>query len=492
MINHLPILQVALPLFAAPIVFVLPNARLAWSAAMGISIACLIIAAALLAQTLDGSVLSYEIGGWVAPLGIEYRIDVLSALIIGIICFVNLICLAAAETTEPDLVSAHQRPWFYCAWILCFTGLLGIAATGDLFNVFVFLEISSLSTYILVSFGRRRQALKAAFRYLVLGTIGATFFLIGVGLVYMLTGTLNMVDMAERLGGVDDRLTLYIAFAFLFIGLGIKMALFPLHWWMPDAYAEAPSSVSAMLSGTATKVSVYVLLRVLFTVFGIDVSIGTLGLDTMIVPLALAGIIAGSAVACWQDDAKRLLAWSSVGQLGYMALGIGLANASGIAASVAHIGAHALMKSALFLAIAGFIYRTGSPLIRDWEGAGRQMPWTFGGFIVAALSLLGIPLTVGFISKWYLVLATVDQGWWWATLFIIVSSLLAVIYIWRIVESLWFKPRPEGAATLQEAPLALIIPIWALSAANLYFGIDARLINTASTTAAALLTGSAP
>ena len=190
---------------------------------------------------------------------------------------------------------------FYTAWMLCLTGLLGITITGDAFNVFVFLEISSLSSYVLISLGSERRALIASLRYLVMGTIGATFIVLGVGLLYVMTGTLNMVDLAERLAAVEDTRTVKVAFVFLTVGIGIKMALFPLHAWLPNAYAYAPSAVSAFLAGSATKVAVYVWLRFFFTIFGADFALDSMSMDLVLLPLALMAIVVASTIAVFQE-----------------------------------------------------------------------------------------------------------------------------------------------------------------------------------------------
>ena len=262
----------------------------------------------------------------------------------------STVSLAHARLGVAREVRRERIGLFYTAWLLCLTGMLGIAITGDVFNVFVFLEIASLSTYVLVALGPGPAALLAAFRYLVLGSIGATFFLVGVGLLYMMTGTLNMADLSVRLDDVSDTRTVAAGVVFVVLGIGLKAAVFPLHAWLPAAYAHAPSSAAAFLAGTSTKVSVYVLVRFLLDVAGVDLAFERLGLGVFLIPLAIAGVLAGSAVAVFQDSVKRLLAWSSIAQLGYMVLGLGLGTAGGVAASVVHLFNHAVMKVALFLA----------------------------------------------------------------------------------------------------------------------------------------------
>ena len=291
------------------------------------------------------------LGGWAAPWGIEYRIDALNALVLVIVTGASTVSLVHARLSVAREVRRERIGLLYTAWLLCLTGMLGMTITGDAFNVFVFLEIASLSSYVLVALGPGRAALLAAFRYLVLGSIGATFFLIGIGLLYMMTGTLNMADLSARLGDAAHTRTVAAGVVFVVLGIGLKAAVFPLHAWLPGAYAHAPTSVASFFAGTATKVSIYVLARFLFGVFGVDLAFERLGLGVFLIPLAIAGVLAGSAVAVFQDHAKRLLAWSSIAQIGYMVLGLGLGTVGGVTASVVHLFNHALMKVALFLAI---------------------------------------------------------------------------------------------------------------------------------------------
>ena len=378
--------------------------------------------------------------------------------------------LLSAEQEIPE----NKIPLFYSAFLLCLAGLLGITQTGDIFNVFVFLEISSLSSYALISLGKQRQALTSAYQYLIMGTLGATFFLIGVGLIYSETGTLNMMDLAQRLPEVIDLKTVHTGFAFIMIGFALKLALFPLHLWLPNAYTYAPTVISVFLAATATKVALYVMLRVLFTVFPGGFAAETPTGDLFILS-GIAGILIASVYAIYQVDVKRLLAYSSVAQIGYMAMGIGFASAMGVTASIVHLFNHALMKGALFMAIGAIIYRIGACRIENIQGLGRQMPWTFGAIVVGGLSLIGVPGTAGFISKWYLVLAALEQQAWISVAVILIGSLLAVVYVGKVIETLYFKPAAESNLAIKEAPMLLLIPAWVLVLANLYFGLETDL-----------------
>jgi multicomponent Na+:H+ antiporter subunit D len=485
---HLPALQIVVPLVAAPACVVLRGRNLAFVIALLASWFAFAVSIMLAEQVLSSGPISYEIGGWAAPWGIEYRVDPLNAFVLLIVSGMGAVVLPFAYGSALLEIVKERDYLFYSMFLLCLTGLLGITITGDAFNVFVFLEISSLSSYVLISLGQDRRALTAAFQYLVMGTIGATFIVIGIGLVYHATGTLNMADIAKRLPGAGYDRTVIAAFAFIVVGAALKLALFPLHLWLPNAYTFAPSAVCAFLAATATKVAVYVLVRFMFTIFGAEFSFSTLPTGPALMLLALVGIFAGSTVAIFQTNVRRLLAYSSVAQIGYMVLGVSFVTATGLTAGLVHLFNHALAKGALFLVTGCIFYRLGSTHICDFVGLGRSMPWTTAAFVAAGLSLIGIPLTAGFISKWYLVQAALESGLWPIAALVVASSLLAVIYVWRVVEAAYFTPAPAGARRTEEAPLSLLLPTWLLVVANIYFGIDTSLtVGTARRAAEALL-----
>ncbi len=472
---HLLILQVVVPLVAAPICILIRRDWLAWAFTLGVSWIVLGNALLVLNGVLAEGCLSYNIGAWAAPYGIEYRVDAVGAFVVLIVAGVGALILPFAYKSVRKEIPQERIGLFYTCYLLCLTGLLGIVVTGDAFNLFVFLEIASLSSYTLISLGRDRRALTAAFQYLIMGTIGATFILIGVGLLYMMTGTLNMSDLAQRLPLEADTRTVRTAFAFLTVGASLKLALFPLHLWLPNAYTYAPSAVSAFLAATATKVAVYVMLRFFFTIFGVEFSFGAMPVGSIFFILALIAMLVASTVALFQEDIKRMLAYSSVAQIGYIILGISLVSVTGLTAGIIHLFNHALMKGALFMAMGCIFYRLGSVHIRDLDGIARHMPWTMAAFMVGGLSLIGVPLTTGFISKWYLVQAALEDSQWLAAIVILFSSLLAVMYVWRIVEIAYFRPARAEIRHASEAPAVMLVPTWILIAANVYFGIDTSL-----------------
>ncbi len=491
MTRHLPILQVVVPLVLAPVCVLVRSPRAAWAAAALGSLCALVVALLLSISVHGGEPVSYELGDWAPPLGIEYRIDALGAWMLVLVSLVGCAVVLFARSSVRREVEEGRIALFYAAYLLCLSGLLGIVATADVFNVFVFLEISSLSAYALIALGRDRRALTAAFRYLVMGSIGATFIVIGIGLLYAMTGTLNMADLADRLPGVWDTRAIRVAYGFLAVGCFLKLALFPLHLWLPNAYAYAPSAVTAFLAATATKVAVYMLLRFLLAVFGPAFSFDVMQLDLALMPLAVVAIFSMSLVAVLQTDVKRLLAYSSVAQIGYMALGISLASVTGLTATVLHLFNHALMKGALFMALGCVAYRVGSVHIDALAGLGRRMPATMAAFVVGGLSLVGVPLTVGFVSKWYLILAALERGWWPLAVVVLVTSAVALAYVWRVVEAAYFREF-RGDREIGEAPVALLAPTWALVALNIYFGVDAEATVAAAEKAAGILMGAVP
>jgi multicomponent Na+:H+ antiporter subunit D len=489
-IDQLPILQVVVPLIAAPLMVLLRHGTLAWLLAVGVSWTALAIALALLAEVSGGGLISYHLGSWPPPWGIEYRIDAVNAylaLIVSVIAAVVSVYMRRSVASE---LPRERHYLFYAMYALCLAGLLGITMTGDGFNMFVFFEISALATYVLIALGPDRRALIAAYQYLIMGTIGATFFVIGVGLLYLMTGTLNLADMAERLRGVTEVRPVLAALAFITVGVSLKLALFPLHLWLPNAYAYAPSAVTAFLAATATKVSLYVLLRFYFSVFGESTVFTALPMPEILLALSLAAVFVASVVAIFQGNVKRMFAYSSVAQIGYITLGVSFDTATGLTAGIVHLFNHALTKGALFLLLGGVALRAGAMRFEALRGIGRTMPLTAFGVVLGGLSLIGVPGTVGFVSKWYLVLAALEQGAWWLAFLIVAGSLLAVAYVWRFVEAAYFHEPDERIAALSEAPLSMLVPAWLMIAACVYFGLDTALtLGGANEAAAVLLRG---
>ncbi|MBC2721957.1 monovalent cation/H+ antiporter subunit D family protein [Desulfosporosinus sp.] len=487
MIKHLPALLIVIPLLAAIITPIIGRIHwvLSWYTVTITTFISFVISLSLLQTVLLQGDISYWMGGWQPPWGIEYAIDNLNVFVMIIVSFMAFAGAIYSKNSINDEIDEARKPFFYSVYLLFVTGLMGMVVTGDIFNIYVFLEITALAGYALIAIGKKRQALLGAYNYLVMGTIGATFFLLGIGYLYLMTGTLNIADMAARLPEFYQTKAIFTAFTFLVIGLCIKLALFPMHFWMPNVYTHAPSAVSAVMAATGAKVAAYAIIRVMFTVFEPEFyTLAPFNIQPILLILAVAAILAGSIMALAQTDIKKMLAYSSVGQVGYIVLGISLMSVNGMIGSLIHLLNHAMMKGALFFVVGAVVYRTGLTSIENFRGLGKKMPLSMAAFTIAALSMTGVPLTVGFVSKWYLAVASIEIGMWWLVPVILLSSLLTAIYFWRIIDAVWFKPalgeeshghehddhqKPKS----NDAPASMLIPTLTVAMLCLVFGVFA-------------------
>ena len=489
MTADLPALQVVIPLLCAPLCLLFRSRTAAWLMFLLAALASLGCAVLMAGQVAGGDMLRYEMGGWEPPVGIEYVIAGFNVPLLLLVSTIAVVVAVYGRRSLESEISSSRIPLLYACLCLNLTGLLGIVSTGDVFNAFVFLEIASLSSYALIAMGKGRRALLAAFQYLVIGTVGAVFILIGVGLTYAVTGSLNMADLAARLPDAYGNRALTAGAVFVFVGFAVKMAVFPLHGWLPDAYAEAPSAVSTFLAATGTKVAIYAFMRFAFTVFGAALVFERLPLDRIGLSLASLAMLVGAAAACFQTDLKYLLAWSSVAHIGYIVAGYSLATVDGVQASYLHLINHAVIKGSLFAAAGILMLRLGSVRLEALSGLGRTMPWTFGAIAVAGLGLVGVPLTAGFVSKWALATALIDEGQGLVLAAMLVSSLLAVVYTGRIIEIGWFREPSGSTAAAGTTPVSMGVATWALVLASLYFGVDPRLPASLADAAASALLG---
>ena len=469
---NLPALVVALPLIMSVVAAVVPSARISWIVTLLTVLGS--AASALMNMVMNaGTRSSYEMGGWPPPWGIEFVSDgasTLMAVVISALCVAST--LYAKPLIENEIVK-DDIPRVYGAWLLTIGGLLGLVMTGDAFNLFVFLEISALSAVILIAMGagKDRRALPAAYNYLIIGAVGATFYVIGVGFCYAVTGTLNMADLAVRLPGAAPA-PVFVGLAFMVAGMMVKAAAFPVHVWLPAAYGYSPSAVATMLSAVATKAAIYVLARVLFTVFEGMPEITGLILNWILIPLSLMAMFAGTILAIFERDLRLMLAQSSIAQIGYITLAIGIGTTSALGAGFIHMVNHALIKGGMFMAVGALTVAIGRRAnIGNIDGLGRAMPITGAALLVCGLSLIGLPLTAGFISKLYLIFAVLDAGLYMITALVLISSALSVVYLWKIVEVMWMRPLPKGVS-VKEDPW-IYGPLWLLAGANIVFGIYA-------------------
>jgi multicomponent Na+:H+ antiporter subunit D len=478
--SAMPVLIVVIPLLTA---FVLPLVEL-WRRSLVFPLALAALVASfgssilVAREVLTTGPVEYYMGGWEPPWGIAFRIDHLSALILLLLGSITLLVGIYSKRSILKELPEKEAP-FYSVYLLLVAGLTGMVATADMFNLYVFLEISSLASYGLVSLGRGR-AIVSAFRYVILGTVGAAFYLLGVGYLYAVTGSLNMADLALILPPLYDSNAVLVGFAFLVIGIAIKMALFPMHAWLPGAYSNAPSAVSALIAATTTKVAAYVLVRVIFFVFEPRFSIDTIPVTTLLSWMGAIAMLLGSVMAIAQSDLKRMLAYSSVAQIGYIVLGVGLANAMGFTGGILHLVNHAFMKGGLFLVAGAIVYRTGHREIKNFRFLSVRMPWTAATFTVCALAMIGIPPTGGFFSKLYLILGAIAAGQWVFVAVILSSSVLALTYLVNVIRYMYFPPpaaeaSPEdttaGTLIRDEAPVAMLAPMLILAVGIILLGL---------------------
>ncbi|HSE94182.1 MAG TPA: proton-conducting transporter membrane subunit [Methylomirabilota bacterium] len=465
MTDHLAVLPLVIVLVAAllqPIVG-LAGRRAAWPLAVAATAVATLAALVGLGAVLTRGTLRYAVGGWDPPWGIEVVLDPLSGFAASVILGVATLSLLGSG----PLVRARHRseePVYYALALLMLTGLTGIVISGDLFNVFVFLEVASISSYALVASGGG-PALAAGFRYLVLGTVGASFYLLGVGLLYALTGTLNMADLAARLPAVTGSSPGAGGMALIVAGLALKMGLFPLHGWLPDAYTYSSPSVASLLGPVATKAAAYALARLLLYVLAARET----PVATIVAWAGAASIMAGGVMALRQVDPRRLLAYSSVSQIGYIALGIGLANASALSGAYLHVLNHAVLKATLFIAVGASASDppAGMPTWRK--------PITAACAVVAALSMVGVPPVGGFFSKWYLLEGALEARQPIFVAVILAGSLLAVGYTYRLTEAVWFEgSRADGRR--EEAPPSVLIGLVLLAVLAVAAGLANSVI----------------
>ncbi|MCK4768230.1 MAG: monovalent cation/H+ antiporter subunit D family protein, partial [Desulfobacula sp.] len=418
----------------------------------------------VLMQVIDSGTIQYRMAGWAPPMGIEYRIDLLNAmvlLLVASIAFLNL--LASYKSVDQE---TNDRPGsFYTIYLLFVTGLLGVTATGDLFNLYVLIEITSLTSYAMVALGDRDRGPLASLNYVFIGVIGASFYLLGVGYLYLKTGSLNMVDVANILSGIHGSSTVLVAFILCMIGIWIKMALFPMHVWLPNAYTYSPVAFARIVAPLMTKVMVYVMIRLMITVFGLDYIFATLNLADAIVWLATIAVLAGGVMALSQKNLKKMLTYIIVCEIGYMVGGAWMGNQLGMTGAILHILNDALMTFALFLAVGNMVYRLKKVDLTDLQGLFGKMPWTMAGFVLAAFSIIGVPPTCGFFSKWYLILGAFEAGAYHFAGALIISSLICAVLFFKIFEICFFDPMSEGHGhgdshshvTIEEAPVSMLI-----------------------------------
>lgn len=451
----------------------------------------------------------YAVSGWDPPWGIELVIDSLSSMMLILLSGICLLILIYSFAAVKHEMEGKISGWYYTAFLLTLAGMMGLTASNDIFNFYVFIEVTGIGACALVAAKGTREATEAALKYLLLATVGSGFILFGIGFVYTITGHLNLSYIGMEIAVVKDTypILIWTALSFFAVGFGVKSALFPLHLWLPDAHSTAPSTSSAVLSALVVKVYIVAFLRILFIGFGVEIFQETY-IRHLIIILAIAAMLAGSFFAYVQIELKRRLAYSTVAQVGYIFLGVGLGTTWGLAAGLLHIAVHALMKTCLFLTAGAFYYQTGIKRVNQFTGIGYKMPVTMGAFTVASLSMVGIPLFGGFISKYGLALGSLQADLPLIIVVIILSGLLNAAYYFPIIGQAFYAPKQTEAsfetaetAQLEQAacaqvnqvipdqlPLSMLIPIVILALGVIYLGIfPGTLLEFINKTVAALL-----
>jgi multicomponent Na+:H+ antiporter subunit D len=430
-----------------------------------------VLASLGLVRAVDHGELRHAMGGWAQPLGIEYVLDPLSGFIAVLIGVIGLLVVVYPTATGFG-VEPERGVVVYPLVLLLLGALFGVAVTGDLFNLFVSLEIYSIASYALIALGGPAAAV-ASYRYLLIGTMGSSLYLLGVGFVYFTTGSLGMDSVGPALEQLTDSPTTAAAVALIVIGLGTKMAIFPLHVWLPDAHSHAPPAVAALLAAVQVKVAAYALVRILLDVFPTGYVTDQLPVMTMLTWFGAAGIVVGSVMAIRQDDVKRMLAHSTVAQLGYIAVGIGLGTRMALIGALLHVVNHAAMKACMFFAAGGVLERAGTKKVTGYAGLGQRMPVTMTAFTVAAISMVGLPPTAGFVSKWYLVSGAVEADRWVIGLVVVGASVLTLLYFLRLLELVWFRSPVDAEASerVREPAPGVVVPVLVLAIAILALGL---------------------
>ncbi|MEA3358760.1 MAG: monovalent cation/H+ antiporter subunit D family protein [Thermodesulfobacteriota bacterium] len=480
MISQSPVLIIIIPLMFAFITLIFGW----WKKSLCYPIVLIALFLSFLASlnTLNTVIASgtihYRLGGWSPPWGIEYVVDYLNALVLVIISFVALtVGVYSKRSVEQEL--PEKIVFFYVMFLLQVTGLLGIVITGDAFNLYVFLEVASLAGYALITIGEDGAPF-ASFNYVIFGTIGACFYLLGVGYLYIVTGSLNMADLSNILPSLYGSKVVLVAFAFFLVGISIKMALFPLHVWLPDAYTYAPSSVSALLAPLMTKVGAYILIRIMYTVFKPYFAIEMLPIASILTWMAVAAILFGATMALAQIDLKRMLVYILLSEVGYITLGVGLGNRVALTGAILHILNDAFMMLSLFLIVGAIMYKYGTRNISQLRHIHKKMPFTMAVFVLSGLSVIGIPPTCGFFSKWYLILGAIKANGWVFVAALLISSLLNAILFFRVIENTYLEPKGElehdsesfsEVIAIDEVPSSMLVPILITGAGILILGV---------------------
>ncbi len=406
----------------------------------------------------------YSMGAWKAPIGIVMVLDGLSVLLL---VSINVIAFASTLYSIKYMEQYTSKLRYYSLFLLMLAGMNGVVLSGDMFNLFVFLEIASVASYALVGFGCEHEELEASFKYLVLGTVASTFILLGIGMTYGSIGSLNMAQISEQISQNGMNNALLFAIALFIMGFGLKAALVPFHAWLPDAHPSAPAPISSMLSGVLIKaLGIYTLVRFLFNVVGVDER-----LLMILMVLGALSMVIGVMLAFGQWDFKRLLAYHSISQVGYIILGIGLGTPLGILGGLFHLINHSAFKSLLFLNAGAVEYSTGTRDLQELGGIREKMPVTANTSLVASMSIAGIPPFNGFWSKLIIIIACVQAGRPVFAALAVFASILTLASFLKVQKYVFFEKLKEKWNDLREVPALMSLPMVLLALLCIVMGV---------------------
>ena len=468
--NQLIILILITPLLLIPILMFLRSNKFTYPLVTLMAGFNFLLTILLSLHVYNQGPLLYELGNWNSPIGIRLNADYLSCLFLILIGFMNLVCLISCKDLVSQTIKSSHVYIFYIAWILCNTGFLGIILTDDIFNMFVFLEIASLSSYYLISQGNTKGSLVASIQYLFVGSIGAVFVLFSIGLLYMITGTLNMQDITKQLMISDSIEIILFAAIFLLVGVGIKSALFPLHGWLVKTYAFSPSIVTTYFAGTSTKIGIYIFFRIFLDILNNIKPLEIFSLTDVLISLSSIGVILITYYAIKQNDIRKMLAYSSVGQLGYIFIAMILYLPDGITASLVHTINHSVIKTGLFLTITLLFVNKNDVLISDLSGLSARQPLTATCLLILSFGLIGVPLTAGFVSKWYLISALVQSKYWIITIVVLITSFMTIFYVWKMVEQMYRDS--ENSQVIDRLSNHQLVGIYVLTFLTIFLGVE--------------------
>ena len=471
MSHQLPAILFLLPLFAAISMPVVCLKHRHWSQPISLTIlaAMVLVSILNLHNVVNHGEVRYAFSGWTAPLGIEWVADGLASVILVLLSVLGLLGVVFTGPTSPKALGG-RIVHYYTLILLFFSALTGIVFARDLFNLFVFLEVAAISSYALIGVAGGR-ALFAAFRYLILGTIGASIYLLGVSYLYAVTGTLNMADMADKLPFLLGSKALVGGLLFIFIGLGIKMALVPFHAWMPEAYAYAPDSVSPILASLLTKIALLAWVRIIYWVLNASIVVYGIPILLLVAVLGALAAVIGASLALAQRDIKMMFAYGGISHIGIILIGIGQGNQTGFVGGIFYLLNDAVMQAALFFLAGVAFCHYGVRTIDDIGRVGKQAPWLTGSLIVIALGMVGLPPTGGFFGKWNIILGALEAGNYVSVAAVVLSTLLTLAYFVKLFEGIFRQTSTRLDVQFGEIPLSFKMTLGVTSAAIMLLGL---------------------